>query len=90
MHLLFLFKRGDKQADEVRKFVKKEYCPADILYYNEWKYNNEAKLRIYAYELQMEFYLEILQCLAVSKDNVLRIFTRAKSTMAANVYLSST
>jgi len=90
MRLLFLFKRGDKHANDMQKFVKKKYCLADILYYNEWKYNNEAKLRIYAYKLRMEFNLEVLQCFAVPEDNVLGVFAGAKSTMAAKVCLPST
>jgi len=54
VRMLFLFKRGDKHTNDVHDRMKKEYCLANILYYNE------AKLRIYAYELRMEFYLEIL------------------------------
>ena len=70
--------------------MKAEYRLAEVLYYQEAKFNNEAKLRLYATELRMEFYLEILQCFAVADENVFGIFVGNKYALAAWVSLSST
>ncbi len=84
--LLFLFKKENEFAIAARKCVKKKYdTPATCLYYTDASKNTEAKWRIHAAKLRMEFYLEILHACAAPKENVLGVYAGAKFLLAAKV-----
>ena len=84
--LLFLFKKENEFATAARKCVKKKYeTPANCLYYTDASKNTEAKWRIHASELRMEFYLEILHACAAPNENVLGVYAGAKFLLAAKV-----
>ena len=83
--LVFLFKKGNRQADIVRNRAKAEYRCPPIPYYRDIAKNNEGKLRMYKTELRMEFYLEMLHCFAVREENVLGINVGLKCMYAAQV-----
>jgi hypothetical protein len=88
--LLFLFKKWDHVASEVRNFVKEKYdTPTLNQYYSDASKNTEAKWRFEASELRMEFYLDILQSFAAPDENVLGLFAGAKFTIAAKVMVST-
>ena len=84
--LLFLFKKGNHVAAEVRNYMKDKYeTPILNQYYWDASKNTESKWRVEASELRMEFYLDILQSFAMPEENVLGIFAGAKFTIAAKV-----
>ena len=83
--LMFLFKRNDAHANNVRGLVRTEYWTPDIPYYMMAALNNEAKWREYTTELRMEFYIDILQCFAVADKNVVGILVRTKFALASSV-----
>jgi hypothetical protein len=56
------------------------------VYYLDPSKNTEAKWRIEASELRMEFYLEILHAFAKREENVLGLYSGAKFMLAAKVY----
>ena len=57
VHLLFLFKRGEDHASRLLQNVRKEFTvPSDVPYYTDVGRYMEAKYRVYASELRMEFY----------------------------------
>ena len=61
VHLLFLFKRGDDRASCLRQNVRKEFTVlSDVPYYTNVERYMEAKYRVYASKLRMEFYFELL------------------------------
>lgn len=84
--LLFLFKKDNDFATASRALLKSKYdTPASCLYYLDASRNTEAKWRIEASELCMEFYLDILRDFAKPEENVLGIYTGAKFLLAAKV-----
>jgi hypothetical protein len=84
--LLFLFKKENPFATSVRDCAKTQYMvPVDNQYYNEFKWNTEAKWRTNASELRMEFYLTILRDFASPDENVLGIFCGSKFLLATKV-----
>ena len=59
--LLFLFKRGDDRASRLRQNVRKEFTVLlDVPYNSDIGRYNEVKYRVYATELRLEFYFELL------------------------------
>ena len=84
--LFFLFKKGNAFATKVRDNIKAEYdTPASCMYYTDASKNIEAKWRIQATELRMEFYLQILQDFAMPDENVLGLYTGPKFMLASKV-----
>ena len=59
--LLFLFKHEDDRASRLRANVRKEFTVLlDVPYYSDVGRYMEVKYRIYASELRMEFYFQLL------------------------------
>jgi hypothetical protein len=58
--LLFLVKKGDKEAEGLRGKILLEYCALDIPYYLEAGKYQELKYRLSSSELRMGFYLDLL------------------------------
>ena len=84
--LLFLLKKDNDFAKAVRKCVKEEYTtPVTSLYYKEVHRNSEAKWRIDAKELRMEFYFKILRDFLTLEESVLGICTGPKFMLASKV-----
>jgi hypothetical protein len=54
--LLFLVKKGDKEAEGLRGKILSEYRALDIPYYLEAEKYEELKYRLSSSELHMEFY----------------------------------
>ena len=89
VHLLFLFKRGDDCASRLRQNVRKEFVvPSDVPYYTDVGQYMEAKYRLYASELQMEFYFELLNLFCIAGENIIGIHSGAKFMLAAKVCLA--
>ena len=86
VHLLFLFKRGDDRASRLRQNVRKEFTvPSDVPYYTDVGRYMEAKYRVYASELRMEFYFELLNLFCRAGENIVGIHSGAKFMLAAKV-----
>ena len=86
VHLLFLFKRGDDPASLLRQNVRKEFTiPSDVPYYTDVGRYMEAKYRVYASELRMEFYFELLNLFCRAGENIIGIHSGAKFMLAAKV-----
>ena len=84
VHLLFLFKRGDDRASCLHQNVRKEFTiPSDIPYYMDVGRYMEAKYRVYAYKLRMEFYFELLNLFCRARENIIGIYSVAKFMLAA-------
>ena len=89
VHLLFLFKRGDDRASHLRQNVRKEFTvPSDVPYYTDVGRYMEAKYRVYASELRMEFYFELLNLFCRAGENIIGIHSDAKFMLAAKVCLA--
>jgi len=59
--LLFFFKKEDEFVSLVQGYLLDEYTTPNLCpYYKEVSKNMQAKHRMSAYELRMEFYLKIL------------------------------
>ena len=86
--LLFLFKKENVFADSAWPLLRRKYnTPLENSYYWDWSKNTESKWRVEPSELQMEFYLDILQAFAKSEENVVGIYSGAKFMLAAKVRL---
>ena len=86
VHLLFLFKRGDDRASCLCQNVRKEFTvPSDVPYYTNVGRYMEAKYCIYACELRMEFYFELLNLFCKAGENIIGIHSGAKFMLAAKV-----
>ena len=84
--LLFLFKRGDDRASRLRANVRKEFTvPVDIPYYSDVGRYMEVKYRIYASELRMEFYFQLLQFFCRAGETIIGIHCGGKFMLAAKV-----
>ena len=89
VHLLFLFKRGDDRASCLRQNVRKKFTvPSDVPYYTDVERNMEAKYRVYASKLRMEFYFELLNLFCRAGENIIDIHSGAKFMLAAKVCLA--
>ena len=86
VHLLFLFERGDDRASRLCQNVTKEFIvPSDVPYYIDVRRYMEAKYRVYASELRMEFYFELLNLFYKAGENIIGIHNGAKFMLAAKV-----
>ena len=86
--LLFLFKKNNSFTNSCRDLVKTKYdTPPNCMYYLDMTKNTEAKWRIEATKLRMEFYLDILRDFAKPEENVLNIYFGAKFMIAAKVHV---
>jgi hypothetical protein len=65
--------------------IRSEYRTPDIPYYVEVRKYQDLKYRLYANELRMEFYLDLLFDLCRPRDRFLGVFTRSKCLVAAKV-----
>ena len=69
--------------------VKKQYqAPQHVVYEKPWKYN-ELQYLMYPIELQMEFYIRILNLFCKRGDSVFEIFTGTKLMVASMVSVAS-
>ena len=83
---LFLFKRGDDRASRLSQNVRKEFTvPLDVPYYSDVGRYNEVKYRVYATELRLEFYFELLSLFYRANENVIGIHCGSKFMLAAKV-----
>ena len=86
MFLLFLFKRGDDRASRFCANVRKEFTvPVDVLYYSDVGRYMEVKHRIYASELRMEFYFQLLQFFYRAGETIIGIHCSGKFMLIAKV-----
>ena len=84
--LLFLFKRGDDRASRLCANVRKEFTvPLDVPYYLDVGRYMEVKYRIYASELRMEFYFQLLQFFCRAGETIIDIHCGGKFMLAAKV-----
>ena len=89
VHLLFLFKRGDDRASYLRQNVRREFTiPSDVPYYTDFGRYMEAKYCVYASELRMEFYFELLNLFCRVGENIIGIHSGAKFMLVAKVCLA--
>ena len=85
--LLFLFKRGDDHASCLCVNVRKEFTvPVDVPYYSDVGRYMEVKYRIYATEMRMEFYFQLLQFFCRAGETIIGIHCGGKFMLAAKVY----
>jgi hypothetical protein len=82
---MFLVKKGDREAESLKSNICGEYRAPNIPYYVEAKKYKEMKYRLYASELRMEFYLDLLFDLCRLGDRLLGIFTGSKCLVAMKV-----
>ena len=83
---LFLFKRGDDRASCLRQNLRKEFTiPLDVPYYSDIGRYNEVKYRVYATELRLEFYFELLNLFCRANENVIGIHCGSKFMLATKV-----
>jgi hypothetical protein len=80
--LIFLVKKGDKEAEHMRSKIRGEYRAPDIPYYVEAGKYQEMKYRLCASELHMEFYLDHLFDLCRLGYRLFGIFTGLKCLVA--------
>ena len=84
--LLFFFKRGDDLASCLRPNVRKEFTvPLDVPYYSDVGRYMEVKYRIYASELRMEFYFQLLQFFYRVGETIIGIRCGGKFMLIAKV-----
>ena len=84
--LLFSFKRGDDRASRLRANVRKEFTvPVDVPYYSDVGRYMEVKYRIYATEMRMEFYFQLLQFFCRAGETIIGIHCGGKFMLAAKV-----
>jgi hypothetical protein len=83
--LIFLVKKGDREAEHLRSKIRGEYHAPEIPYYVEAGKYQEMKYRLYASELRMEFYLDILFDLCRPGDRLLGVFKGSKCLVATQV-----
>ena len=84
--LLFLFKRGDDCASRLQQNVRKEFTvPLDVPYYLDVGRYNEVKYLVYATELRLEFYFELLNLFYKANENIIGIHCGSKFMLAAKV-----
>ena len=86
LFLLFLFKQGDDRASRLRQNVRKEFTvPLDVPYYSDVGRYNEVKYQMYATELRLEFYFELLNLICRANENVIGIHCGSKFMLIAKV-----
>ena len=84
--LLFFFKHGDDRASRLRANVRKEFTvPVDVPYYLDVGRYMEVKYRIYATEMRMEFYFQLLQFFCRAGETIIGIHCGGKFMLAAKV-----
>ena len=84
--LLFLFKRGDDRASCLRANVRKEFTvPLDVPYYSDVGRYIEVTYRIYASELRMEIYFQLLQFFFRAGETIIGIHCGGKFMLVAKV-----
>jgi hypothetical protein len=85
VYLLFLVQIEDSEAVRLKTKIRLEYRAPDIPYYVEAGKYQELKYRLYASELRMEFYLDLLFDLYRPRDRFLGVFIGSKYLVAAKV-----
>ena len=86
VYLLFLFKCGDDCASRLCANVRKEFTVLlDVSYYSNVGHYMEVKYRIYASELRMEFYFQLLQIFCRAGETIIGIHCGGKFMLAAKV-----
>ena len=84
--LVFLFKRGDDRGSQLHANVRKEFTvPVDVPYYSDVGRYMEVKYHIYASELRMEFYFQLLQFFCRAGETIIGIHCGGKFMLAAKV-----
>jgi hypothetical protein len=83
--LLFLVKKGDREAKSLWEMILSEYRAPDIPYYLEAGKYLELKYRLSSNKLHMEFYLDLLYDFCRPKDRFLGIYTGSKCLVATKV-----
>jgi hypothetical protein len=83
--LLFLVKKGDREAESLRGKILSKYHAPDIPYYLEAGKYLELKYRLSSIELRMEFYLDLLYDFCRLGDRFLGVYTGSKCLVAAKV-----
>ena len=84
--LAFLFKRKDDRASRLRANVRKEFTvPVEVPYYSDVGRYMEVKYRIYAIELRMEFYFQLLQFFYRAGETIIGIHCGGKFMLVAKV-----
>ena len=83
--LLFLVKKGDREAESLQAKIQSEYHAPDIPYYLEARKYQELKYRLSSNELCMEFYLDLLCDFCKPGDQFLGVYTRLKCLVAAKI-----
>jgi hypothetical protein len=83
--LMFLVKKGDREAESLRSKICSEYRAPDIPYYVEAGKYQEMKYRLCTSELRMEFYLDLFFDLCRPGDRLLGDFTGSKCLVATKV-----
>jgi hypothetical protein len=82
---MFLVKKDDMEAENLRSKLSGEYSAPDIPYYVEAGKYQEMKYRLCASELRMEFYLDLLFDLCRLGNRLLGVFTGSKCLVATKV-----
>ena len=86
VYLLFLFKCRDDRSSRLCANVRKEFTvPLDVPYYSDVGRYMEVKYRIYASELRMEFYFQLLQFFCRAGETIIGIHCGGKFMLAAKV-----
>ena len=83
--LLFLMKKGDREAKSLWGKILSKYCAPNIPYYLEAGKYLELKYRLSSSELCMEFYLDLLYDFCKPEDQLFGIYTRLKCLVATKV-----
>jgi hypothetical protein len=83
--LIFLVKKGDKEAEHMRSKIRGEYRAPDIPYYVEAGKYQEMKYQLCVSELCMELYLDLLFDLCRPGERLLGVFTGSKCLVAMKV-----
>ena len=86
VHLVFLLKVYNERATRLRGNVRREFTvPWKIPYYSDFGRYMEVKYRVYAFELQMEFYFKLFALFCRGGENFLGIHMGYKYMLATKV-----
>ena len=83
--ILFLFKEDENGNLIGSAPFKRLWTATTSTYYTEFRFHNDAKYRIHASELRMEFYIYLLQNFAECGTNVISVYAGSKFLLAAKV-----
>jgi len=85
VRLIFLLKKDEEGEPKHLDALKKSYSTEEILYYKEFQKNTEVKYRIHPSELQMEFYINLLENFCMKGENVIDVYTGSKFMIVTKV-----